>query len=72
MKPLPTWAARLLIALCAFLLLRAVFRLGFSEGWLTGFYDAQTGGRPIGAAEPTPATPGTARPVYCGERGVEV
>lgn len=48
-------------------LLRA---LAFSEGWLTGYYDAHTGGAPARPAlliAPDPApTPGTARPVFSG------
>jgi hypothetical protein len=56
----------ILIALVqAVRLLRAV---AFSEGWLTGYYDAQTGGapaRPPLLIVPDPApTPGTARPVF--------
>lgn len=58
----------IVIALIQFVrILRAV---AFSEGWLTGYYDAHTGGAParpplLIVPEPAP-TPGTARPVFSG------
>lgn len=56
--------------LCLAYAIRAVRNIAYTEGWLTGYYDAHTGGapsRPPLLIVPDPApTPGTARPVFSG------